>query len=348
MIKIVYTHNWWSIGENLGSINQVLTFISFFRKLFPNKFYFVLNFWDGEFIVENCINVEQIKHIPDEFCFLSEEYSHESLLKKGFIKIDPQNQYIFVEEKNLKEINQLDFYYENKKYVGVLEALNIFYMELHSHPLNKIRHYVPVLDNDSFIPHNKGHNCLVDLNQNIYKKSQEIINQYGFSDFDCVMFKWEQKFNSINMDKEIEDYVDLIIPFLNKDRRYFLSSNNSLFYTKFKKKFDNCFFIKRGKFDLHFDKSQEEIPNIIDFDSSKIRPLIVSNYIAHIELAIICQSKKIFYTNDFIRPMISLFLWLPILKYSIPISWIYYPESLLIERVYNFESCLSQTTTKYK
>jgi hypothetical protein len=353
MKKIICTQNWWSVGENLGTINQALTLINFLKSLFPNELYFILNFLDNKFIIENCINIDEISIIPDEIFIENYDYSVENLRSNGYVSLIP-NFHFYCKEDEFEILNLLKFEYDGIEMIGISNAVNLWIDHAHSHHLNRIRHFINVLNSHDFIPHNKGHNCYVDLNKNINEKIEFILNNNNINKFDSVFFRWEGHRDGEIDESIIESYVEGLIPHLNFEKLYFLSSNYRIFYKIFEKYFPNCFYIDRGKYYIGYKEYKSNEPYvkfnnnkkeyILEDDDIKQTGKIMSDYIAHIELSFICKSSKIIYITDSKRNNISLFIWLPILKYSIPIEWFNFDLSKIIFRQYNFDNCISEKT----
>lgn len=365
MIKIICLQNWWSVGEGLRTINQVCTLINFLRKIYPNQLYFVLNFLDNDFIVKNCIGFSKVSKIPNEFYIKNIEYSYDNVIKNDFIPLIP-GFHTFIHKENFDFLNNLKFMYNNIEYTGIQNAINFYIDEVHTHHLNKIGQNLDLIPED-FIEHSKEHVCHVELNENIENISEKIINTIEYTNFDSIFFRWEIGFNEVEDTKIIESYINKLIPFIDKNKYYFISSNYSLFYEIIRYKIPNFFYIHRGRFDKFTKKSEKNYNyeptiivsnndkiktindfNLIEFETSNIDYKIINNYIAHIELSLICKSNEIFYMTEKTRNNISLFLWLPSLKYSIPINWINIPTNELIKRKYNFEKCIFGEKIKLK
>jgi hypothetical protein len=322
-----------------------------------------MSFVDNKFIVDNCINVEELHGYVDEIHIGSLEYSIKDLSNKGYIQLVhsygwPQNVYIKKEEINT--VLSLKFNYFSEAYIGLDKFFDIYNQETLSHNLNKIRHPVPRLQNELFTSHNKGHECVVDLNKKVKDKVLKFLEKNNIKIFDSIFFKWDDTpFNQEQDRAEIEKYIDYIIPYLDTSKTYFLSSNHSLFYTIFKEKFQNCFFIDRGMYDYYSNTTSNnyffntgtktETPEFVDFNTERLSLHKISDYLAHIELGLICKSQEIIYiTNLKGRNIISLFLWLPLLRYSIPVKWIHHAFGFLVERQYNFDRCLWEKIEELK
>jgi hypothetical protein len=364
MKKIICLQNHWSVGEGLRTINQVLTLIEFLRKIYSEEeLYFVLNFLDDEFIVENCIDIKTVSIVPDETYIKNYEYSYNKVLSDGYRPIIP-GFHTFAKNEDLEKLNSTEFFYKGKKYFGIQEAISIYIDECHSHNVNKIT-YSHNLNESDFINHEGEHKCYVSLNPKIEKYSSNILNMLDKHEYESIFYRWEEGYDKEKDYKQIESYVNILSNFLDKNKNYFLSSNNPVFYEIFKKKFKNCFYIDRGIFSTfsHLLNIKETIPSLVDclenkiikLDNNKIPDIFepnlthktVSEYIAHIELNLICKSKRIFYMTNERRDNISLFLWLAILKNSIELNWINVLRGEVIKRKYNFDKCLFEEKIKF-
>jgi hypothetical protein len=215
----------------------------------------------------------------------------------------------------------------------------------HTHVLNRIRHSVEILPEYELVNQydNSDFEILCEITDTNKSLSDQILIDLNISDFESIHFRWHSHYGTPNEKDIINYWIDRLSVHIDPNKMYFLSSSNPMFYTLFESRFKNCFYLDRGKYSYHnfSDKTPDFIPNHLILPT-KLQD--VNDYIAYLELSIICKSKKIIHVSDGYRCMISLFLWLPIIKYQIPILWISCIYD--VHRIYNMSGCFHQRFTE--
>lgn len=335
MKKIIFTQSWWSIGECLVNINVMLNYIKLLKTNSPDSFYCILNLDGPEFILENCI--PNLTQFCDEYHKNNPIFSLHLLTSDevNFKKINP---YCFMYVSEFDEKIQEFFIYENNS-----EHPKIFdELYNHTHVINRIRHNIEVLPEHELVDefHNSNFEIFCEFTDTNESLSSKILSDLNFYDFETIHFRWHSHCGIPNEKEIINYWIDRLSNHIDSNKMYFLSSSNPMFYKLFEERFKNCFYLDRGKYSFYYNFSQEiptYIPSHITLPS-KIQD--ANDYIAYLELSIICKSKKIIHVSDGYRCMISLFLWLPIIKYQIPILWISCIYD--VNRIYNMNGCFYQ------
>jgi hypothetical protein len=329
MYKIIFTHSWWSVGESLANINIILNFIVFLKQKFPNKFYIILNISGNELNMTYSLDSENIMKLCDEF-YLDENIYHPNVIvhNDNFIQL---HDCCFI-NKNEYNLELENIFHPNKEGNTVISKL-LYDVYNWKHPLNKIRHYVPVLPNNEVVPPNNNDSndfkIFCDVNEHIKKIVDNILIEKEINDYESIHFRWNEHIPHVCEDDVIIYWIERLTPLINPDKIYFLTSNHPKFYYFFEKKFPNCFYIKR-----------DEYIKTIENDFTKYKQNDIFDYIAHIDLRLVCRSKNIIHLTDGVREMISLFLWLPILQYKIPITWVTFHN--FVYREYSINGCHNQ------
>lgn len=343
-IELIFSIQWWSVGESLANINLAIFYIEKIKTDYPDKFHIILNFSGFDLILNHAINHENIKLLTDEFYINNVDYSYDNICNNKKFKRVHDFCAVFSEkyDENIEHIFQTKNIGDNI----ILSKMFNDYFNFDYHVINKIRHYVPILGDDQIIkPDELNTNkfkILCGLSKNLEEITQNILNSKNINKFESIHFRWNEHIPHPCQHDVINYWLDRISPFIEKGKTYFLSSNTPMFYDLFEIRFKNCFYINRGN---HNNKSPNSIlitdflPKNVNFNQYKINEIY--DYIAHIELSIICNGNIVYNLTDGVREMISLFLWVPILQYNVDLIWITFYHS--VHRKYVLDGCYYQS-----
>lgn len=337
MKKIFFTLGWWSIGECSININIVLNYIKLLKEKFPNLFYFVFNLEGSEFVIRNCI--PNLSNLCDEYHINNPMYFLESFESNSNVyqKINP---YCYIYKSDFDKSVENIFTYES--YVQPKIFLDLF--DDRTHALMVLRHYVEILPDYQLVEEksNSQLEIFIEFTDEQIKIRNQFLLEKNIENFDSLHFRCHSNDNQKSEREIINYWIERISPHIDPNKTYFLSSSNQLFYKIFEEKFKNCFYIDRGKYSYNTQTSNKELNFLPDNVRRHSNFKDINDYIAFLELSIICKSEKIIHSSDGYRDMISLFLWFPILKYQIPLLWIAFQND--VTRKYNLNGCYYQTS----
>jgi hypothetical protein len=343
MKKVIFLGQWWSVGESLFLVNLILNYCDYIKNNYNNKIYIIYHLVNEEFIYKNVLNIEHIKKYVDELHFSNKSLFNYQLKNEGYIEIF---EWVYVHK------DDLDFFNEVFKYNTTCWTKYEIFDQVFSpfHPTNTIRHEVEILNKDYDFSRKKRNSKypkpLVKLSKLLKKISKDFRKLNNLYDYDVIHFRWNNRYDH-HCGPEVVDYiVGRMEEVLDKDKKYFISTNFSLLIEKLKLKFNNIIFIDRADADFKVIESRKttnkSLPSFIDEKILVMNPTMtqISNFIAHVELEIINNSNRVIHCSEISRDMISLFLWIPILINGVEILWVACDNNVI--RKYNFNGCTYQ------
>jgi hypothetical protein len=339
--KIIFLGQWWSVGESLFLVNLILNYCDYIKKYYKNDIHVIYHFINEKFMYENVIDIEYIKEMVDELHFENPELHSHILKENGYLEIF---EWVYVHKDDISFFNSVFRYNEScwTKY----EIFDMCFSV--SHPTNVIRHEVEVLYRD--YEFNNGEleypKPLLKLNKIIKNITEKYRQENGLNEYEVIHFRWNNRYDN-NCGVEVVDYlISRLEEVLDPEKKYFVSSNYSLFITKIQEKFKNILFIDRGDADFSIiesgSKTGKNLPTFIDERILSYNPTMtqLSNFMAHVEMDIINNSKRVIHCSEISRNMISLFLWIPLLINEVELLWISCGNNVI--RKYNFNGCVYQ------
>lgn len=343
MMEVVFLGKWWSVGESLFLSNLILNYSEYLKKNYKGQIKIIYNFINETFIYKNTFDIETLKKYVDSLHFSNPNYNPNQLKQSGYVEI---YDWVFVKKENINFFNEVFRYNENcwTKYEIFDEIFSV------THPTNIIRHEVEILYRDyEFSKKDKNHTYpkpLIKLSKNIKKIARDFIKSNDLEEYEVIHFRWNSRYDNICGPEVVEYLVQRLGEVIDTNKKYFISSNYSIFQEKIKSKFSNVYYIDRGPADFtSIESGTIKNKNLPYFISKKILEELpnntqLSNFIAHVELEIINRSKRVIHCSEISRDIISLFLWYPILVKKRELLWVACENNII--RKYDFDGCIYQ------